>query len=117
MGRALEILAAFTEEDPQLSAGGLLKAGGPVAALRPRLIYNAGAWFPWCLWASCSASTGPRGVAPGPCVKRRLSISAALADRCCAKIWEERADSRPYWCRGGQMRLAIAELPSPQPLN
>ena len=89
VGRALEILAAFTEEDPQLSAGELLKR---VDLSRPtlyRLIYTLQEH-------GFLVSVGePQRFRLGPAVSRLAHVWKAtldlssLADPVLRKIWEE----------------------------
>ena len=117
VGRALEILAAFTEEDPQLSAGELLKR---VDLSRPtlyRLIYTLQEH-------GFLVSVGePQRFRLGPAVSRLAHVWKAtldlssLADPVLRKIWEETRETVALLVPQGQMRLCIAELPSPQPLN
>ena len=117
VGRALEILAAFTEEDPQLSAGELLKR---VDLSRPtlyRLIYTLQEH-------GFLVSVGePQRFRLGPAVSRLAHVWKAtldlssLADPVLRKIWEETRETVALLVPQGQIRLCIAELPSPQPLN
>jgi DNA-binding IclR family transcriptional regulator len=117
VGRALEILLAFTEEDPELSAGELLKR---VDLSRPtlyRLLYTLQEH-------SFLVSVGePQRFRLGPAVARLAHVwkstldLSALAEPVLRRIWQETKETVALFVPQGNMRLCVAELPSPQPLN
>ena len=117
VGRALEILLAFTPSDYELSPAELLKR---VDLSRPtlyRLLYTL---------QECGflVSTGePQKFRLGPAVAHlahvwssSLDISA-VAEPILRKIWEHTQETVALFLPQGQERLCVAELPSPQPLN
>jgi DNA-binding IclR family transcriptional regulator len=117
VGRALEILLAFTPSDYELSPAELLKR---VDLSRPtlyRLLYTLQE-------SGFLASTGePQKFRLGPAVAQlahvwssSLNISA-LAEPILRKIWEQTQETVALFLPQGQDRLCVAELPSPQPLN
>jgi IclR family transcriptional regulator, acetate operon repressor len=117
VGRALEILLAFTEDAPELSAGELLKR---VDLSRPtlyRLLYTLQE-------LGFLISVGePQRFRLGPSVARLAHVwnatldLNALADPVLRRIWNETKETVALFVPQGNMRLCIAELPSPQPLN
>lgn len=117
VGRALEILLAFTEDDPELSAGELLKR---VDLSRPtlyRLIYTLEEH-------GFLVSVGePQRFRLGPSVARLAHVwkttldLSTLADSMLRRLWEETQETVALFVPQGNMRLCVAELPSPQPLN
>lgn len=117
VGRALEILLAFTPSDYELSPAELLKR---VDLSRPtlyRLLYTLQE-------SGFLVSTGePQKFRLGPAVAQlahvwssSLDISA-LAEPILRKIWEKTQETVALFLPQGQDRLCVAELPSPQPLN
>lgn len=117
VGRALEILLAFTEEDPELSAGELLKR---VDLSRPtlyRLIYTLQE-------NGFLLSVGePQRFRLGPAVARLAHVwkstldLGAIAQPVLRRVWEATHETVALFVPQGNMRLCVAELPSPQPLN
>ena len=117
VGRALEILLAFTEDDPELSAGELLKR---VDLSRPtlyRLIYTLQE-------NGFLVSVGePQRFRLGPSVARLAHVwkstldLSTLAEPVLRRVWEETKETVALFVAQGNMRLCVAELPSPQPLN
>ncbi|WP_240787063.1 IclR family transcriptional regulator [Ramlibacter rhizophilus] len=117
VGRALEILTAFTEDDPELSAGELLKR---VDLSRPtlyRLLYTLQEH-------GFLVSVGePQRFRLGPSVARLAHVwkstldLSTLAEPVLRRIWEETRETVALVVPQGHMRLCVAELPSPQPLN
>ncbi len=117
VGRALEILLAFTEEDPELSAGELLKR---VDLSRPtlyRLIYTLQE-------SGFLLSVGePQRFRLGPAVARLAHVwkstldLGAIAQPVLRRVWEATHETVALFVPQGNMRLCVAELPSPQPLN
>lgn len=117
VGRALEILLAFTEDDPELSAGELLKR---VDLSRPtlyRLIYTLQE-------SGFLVSVGePQRFRLGPAVSRLAHVwkstldLKALADPIMRRLWQNTGETVALFVPQGNMRLCVAELPSPQPLN
>ncbi len=117
VGRALEILLAFTEEDPELSAGELLKR---VDLSRPtlyRLIYTLQE-------SGFLVSVGePQRFRLGPAVARIAHVwkstleLSTVAEPILRRLWEATEETVALFVPQGNMRLCVAELPSPQPLN
>ncbi|WP_299762556.1 IclR family transcriptional regulator [Ramlibacter sp.] len=117
VGRALEILLAFTEDDPELSAGALLKR---VDLSRPtlyRLLYTLEE-------SGFLVSVGePQRFRLGPAVaklshvwKSTLDVGA-VAEPVLRRIWQATSETVALHVLQGNMRVCVAELPSPQPLN
>jgi IclR family acetate operon transcriptional repressor len=117
VGRALEILLAFTEDEPELSAGELLKL---VDLSRPtlyRLIYTLQEH-------GFLVSVGePQRFRLGPSVSRLAHVwnstmdLGTLAEPVLRRIWEGTKETVALFVPQGNMRLCVAELVSPQPLN
>lgn len=117
VGRALEILMAFTEDAPELSAGELLKR---VDLSRPtlyRLLYTLEE-------NGFLVSVGePQRFRLGPSVARLAHVwkgsldLKAMAEPVLRRIWDETQETVAMFVPQGNMRLCVAELPSPQPLN
>jgi DNA-binding IclR family transcriptional regulator len=117
VGRALEILLAFTPQDFELSAADLLKR---VDLSRPtlyRLIYSLEE-------LGFLVSVGePQRFRLGPAVaKLAHAWSASLdltavADPFLRQLWTATGETVAMFVPQGGMRLCISELPSTQPLN
>ncbi|HET8748568.1 MAG TPA: IclR family transcriptional regulator [Ramlibacter sp.] len=117
VGRALEILLAFSEGDPELSAGELLKR---VDLSRPtlyRLLYTLEE-------KGFLVSVGePQRFRLGPSVARLAHVwkstldLSTVAEPVLRRIWAETRETVALFVPQGNLRLCIAELPSPQPLN
>lgn len=117
VGRALEILLAFTPQDFELSAAELLKR---VDLSRPtlyRLIYTLQEH-------GFLVSVGdPQRFRLGPSVARLAHVwtssldLASVAEPVLRRIWQQTSETVAMFVPQGKLRLCIAELPSPQPLN
>lgn len=117
VGRALEILLAFTEDDPELSAAELLKR---VDLSRPtlyRLIYTLQE-------NGFLVSVGePQRFRLGPAVARLAHVwkstldLSTVAEPVLRRLWEATQETVALFVPQGNLRLCVAELPSPQPLN
>ncbi len=117
VGRALEILLAFTAQDFELSPGELLKR---VDLSRPtlyRLLYTLEE-------NGFLVSVGePQRFRLGPSVAKLAHVWTAsldlsqIAQPVLQKIWRETGETVAMFVPQGQLRLCVAELPSPQPLN
>jgi DNA-binding IclR family transcriptional regulator len=117
VGRALEILLTFTESDPELSAGELLKR---VDLSRPtlyRLLYTLQEH-------GFLVSVGePQRFRLGPSVARIAHVwqstldLSTVAEPVLRRIWEETRETVALFVPQGNLRLCLTELPSPQPLN
>lgn len=117
VGRALEILLAFTEDAPELSAGELLKR---VDLSRPtlyRLLYTLEEH-------GFLVSVGePQRFRLGSSVARLAHVwqstldLSTLAEPVLRRIWQATSETVALFVPQGNMRLCVAELPSPQPLN
>lgn len=117
VGRALEILLAFTEADPELSASELLKR---VDLSRPtlyRLLYTLEEH-------GFLVSIGePQRFRLGPSVSRLAHVwngsldLKTIAEPILRRVWQETRETVALFIPQGNMRLCIEEFPSPQPLN
>jgi IclR family acetate operon transcriptional repressor len=117
VGRALEILLAFTPQDFELSAGELLKR---VDLSRPtlyRLLYTLQEH-------GFLISVGePQRFRLGPAVAKLAHVwsssldLASVADPILRRLWTETGETVAMFVPQGNLRLCVAEMPSPQPLN
>lgn len=117
VGRALEILLAFTAQDFELSAAELLKR---VDLSRPtlyRLLYTLQE-------EGFLVSMGePQRFRLGPAVARLAHVwtssldLASVADPVLRRIWQATGETVAMFLPQREMRLCVAELPSAQPLN
>lgn len=117
VGRALEILLAFTAQDYELSAGELLKR---VDLSRPtlyRLLYTLQE-------AGFLVSIGePQKFRLGPSVARLVHVWTAsldiklIAEPSLRMLWKTTGETVALFVPQSHLRLCVAELPSPQPLN
>jgi IclR family acetate operon transcriptional repressor len=117
VNRALDLLLAFTGEDFELTAGELLAR---VDLSRPtlyRLLYTLAE-------KGFIVSTGdPQRFRLGPAVAklshvwtRSLDLSG-LAEPLMRKLWVETRETVALFIAQDELRLCLAEMPSPQPLN
>jgi DNA-binding IclR family transcriptional regulator len=117
VGRALEILLAFTPQDFELSAGELLKR---VQLSRPtlyRLLYTLEE-------LGLLVSVGePQRFRLGPAVAKLAHVWTAsldlsvVAEPVLRRIWSETAETVALFVPQGELRLCVAEIPSVQPLS
>lgn len=116
-GRALEILRAFTPGDLELSAADLLRR---VDLSRPtlyRLLYTLEQH------GFVAAVGEPRRFRLGPSVARLVHVwtsgldIAPIAEPILRRIWRQTGETVALFVPQGGLRLCVAELPSPQPLN
>ena len=117
VGRALEILLAFTPQDYELSAAELLTR---VDLSRPtlyRLLYTLQEH-------GFLASVGdPQRFRLGPSVAKLAHVwtagidLASIAEPVLRRIWQETSESVSLYVPRGELRTCIAELPSPHPLS
>lgn len=117
VGRALEILMAFSENDPELSVSELLKR---VDLSRPtlyRLVYTLEEH-------GFLVSFGePQRFRLGPSVSRLAHVwkgtldLKSIAEPVLKRIWHATSETVAMFVPQGNMRLCVEELPSPQPLN
>lgn len=117
VGRALEILLAFTSQDFELTPGELLKR---VDLSRPtlyRLLYTLEE-------NGFLVSVGePQRFRLGPSVAKLAHVWTAsldlpqIAQPVLQKIWRETGETVAMFVPQGTLRLCVAELPSQQPLN
>jgi DNA-binding IclR family transcriptional regulator len=117
VGRALEVLMAFSEADVELSAGELLKR---VDLSRPtlyRLIYTLEEHgFLVSVGEPQRFRLGPSVARLAHAWKSTLDLDT-LAEPVLRRIWEATQETVVMVVPQGNMRLHVAELPSPQPLN
>jgi DNA-binding IclR family transcriptional regulator len=115
--RALDILQAFSEDHPELSAGELLKR---VDLSRPtlyRLIYTLQErGFLVSLGEPQRFRLGPAVAKLAHVWKSTLDLST-LAEPMLRQVWTDTRETVALFVPQGQLRLCVAELPSPQPLN
>jgi DNA-binding IclR family transcriptional regulator len=117
VGRALDILQAFTPQDNELSAGELLKR---VDLSRPtlyRLLYTLQEH-------GFLVSVGePQRFRLGPSVAQLAHAwsssldLATLAEPVLRRLWQATRETVAIFVPQGNLRMCVAELPSPQPLN
>lgn len=117
VGRALEILAAFSPQDFELSAAELLKR---VDLSRPtvyRLIYTLQEH-------GFLASVGePQRFRLGPAVGKLAHVwtasidLATIAEPVLRRLWQETSESVSLYVARGELRTCVAELASPQALS
>lgn len=117
VGRALEVLLAFSPQDHELSAGELLKR---VDLSRPtlyRLLYTLEQH-------GFIVSVGdPQRFRLGPSVAKLAHVwtssldVAVLAEPILRRLWESTDETVALFVPQGGMRLCVSELPSLQPLN
>jgi DNA-binding IclR family transcriptional regulator len=117
VGRALEILLAFTAQDFELSAAELLKR---VDLSRPtlyRLVYTLEEQ------GFLVSSGDPQRFRLGPAVARLAHVwtasldLAAIAEPVLRRIWMASNETVAMFVPQGGFRLCIAEMPSLQPLS
>lgn len=117
VNRALDILLAFTKDDAELTAGELLQR---VDLSRPtlyRILYTLET-------KGFIVSVGdPQRFRLGPSVARLSHVwtetldLSALAESIMRGLWSETRETVAMFVAQGEMRLCLAEMPSPQPLN
>lgn len=117
VGRALEILLAFTPQDFELTPAELLKR---VDLSRPtlyRLLYTLQEH-------GFLVSVGdPQRFRLGPSVAKLAHVWTAsldltlIAEPILRHIWQVTGETVALFVPQGNLRLCVAELPSPQPLN
>jgi DNA-binding IclR family transcriptional regulator len=117
VGRALEILLAFTPQDEELTVGELVKR---IDLSRPtlyRLLHTL-------QQSGFLVSSGePQRFRLGPSVARLAHVwsashsLAAVAQPMMRKVWEATGETVALFVPDGLFRLCVAELPSPQPLS
>ena len=115
--RALDVLLAFTREGPELTASELLTR---VDLSRPtlyRLLHTLED-------KGFVASTGdPQRFKLGPAVAKLSHVwtetldLAAIAEPVMRRLWMETQETVAIFVAQGNLRLCLAELPSPQALN
>lgn len=117
VGRALEILTAFTSQDFELTPGELLKR---VDLSRPtlyRLLYTLEEH------GFVVSSGEPQRFRLGPAVAQLAHVWTAsldlsqIAQPVLQRIWRATGETVAMFVPQGHLRLCVAELPSPQPLN
>lgn len=117
VGRALEILLAFTAQDFELTPGELLKR---VDLSRPtlyRLLYTLQEH------GFLVSSGEPQRFRLGPSVANLAHVwtssldLSSIAQPLLQTIWRETKETVAMFVPQGPLRLCVAELPSPQPLN
>lgn len=117
VGRALEILLAFTAQDFELTPGELLKR---VDLSRPtlyRLLYTLQEH------GFLVSSGDPQRFRLGPSVANLAHVwtssldLSSVAQPLLQAIWRETKETVAMFVPQGSLRLCVAELPSPQPLN
>lgn len=117
VGRALEILLAFTSKDVELTAAELLKR---VRLSRPtlyRLLYTLEkTGFVVALGEPQRFRLGPAVGKLADIWSSSLDVSAA-ADPIMKRLWTETEETVAVFVPQGPLRLCIAELPSPQVIS
>ncbi|MCK9510157.1 MAG: IclR family transcriptional regulator [Pigmentiphaga sp.] len=117
VGRALEILLAFTPQDGELTVAQLLKRVDLNRATLYRLLYTLEEW------GFVQAEGDPQRYRLGPSVAR-LSHAwssgldlVALAQPVLQQVWDDTRETVALFVPQEGLRLCVAELPSPQPLK
>lgn len=117
VGRALEILLAFSEDAPELSASELLKRVDLSRPTMYRLIYTLEEHG---FLVSCGE---PQRFRLGPAVARLAHVwkgtldLKSVAAPMMKRLWDETQETVALFVVQGNKRLCLAEMPSPQPLN
>lgn len=115
--RALDILLAFTPQDFELSATELLAR---VDLSRPtlyRLLYTLEEN------GFVTSAGDPQRFRLGPAVARLAHVwtssldLSVVAEPVLRRVWTQTSETVALFVPQGQLRLCVAELPSPQPLN
>lgn len=115
--RALDVLLAFSRDKAELTAGELLQR---VELSRPtlyRLLYTLE------VKGFISSSGDPQRFRLGPAVARLSHVwtatlnIAAIAEPVMRELWTETQETVAVFVEQAEMRLCLAEMPSPQPLN
>ncbi len=117
VGRALEILLAFTPQDREQTVAQLLKRVSLNRATLYRLLYTLEEW------GFVQSEGDPQRYRLGPSVAR-LSHAwssgldlVALAQPVLQQVWQDTTETVALFVPRGELRLCVAEIPSPQPLN
>lgn len=117
VGRALEILLAFTSQDFELSPAELLKRVNLSRPTLYRLLYTLEEH-------GFLVSVGePQRFRLGPSVAQLSHVwtssldIAQIASPVLQRIWQETEETVALFIPQENLRLCISELPSPQPLN
>ena len=117
VGRALEILLAFSEDAPELSASELLKRVDLSRPTMYRLIYTLEEH-------GFLVSYGePQRFRLGPAVARLAHVwkgtldLKSVAEPMMKRLWDKTQETVALFVVQGNKRLCLAEMPSPQPLN
>jgi IclR family acetate operon transcriptional repressor len=117
VGRALNILLAFSEDHPELSASDLLKRVNLTRPTMYRLIYTLEEH------GFLRSYGEPQRFRLGPAVahlahawKGTLDLKS-VAEPMMLRLWEQTQETVALFVMQGNKRLCLAEMPSPQPLN
>lgn len=117
VGRALEILLAFTPSDCELSPAELLRR---VDLSRPtlyRLLYTLQeSGFLTSIGEPQKFRLGPAVAQLAHVWSSSLDISA-LAEPILREIWDHTKETVALFLPQGEERMCVSEIPSPQPLN
>ncbi|MFD4838770.1 IclR family transcriptional regulator [Achromobacter sp. NPDC058515] len=117
VNRALDILLAFSRQDSELTAAELLQR---VKLSRPtlyRLLYTLETK------GFITSSGDPQRFRLGPAIARLSHVwtetldITAIAEPIMRALWHETQETVAVFVERADMRLCLAELPSPQPLN
>lgn len=117
VGRALDILGAFTPQDFELSAAELLKRVGLSRPTLYRLLYTLQEH-------GFLVSVGePQRFRLGPAVARLSHVwtasldLASIAEPMMRSLWRETGESVSLYVPRGDQRVCLAEFVSPEPLS
>ncbi len=117
VGRALDILLAFTPADRELTVAQLLKRVDLNRATLYRLLYTLEEW------GFVRAEGDPQRYRLGPSVAHLAHVWSSgldivtLAQPVLQAVWEHTGETVALFVPEGDQRLCVAEIPSPQPLN
>ncbi len=117
VGRALDILLAFTPADRELTVAQLLKRVDLNRATLYRLLYTLEEW------GFVLADGDPQRYRLGPSVAHLAHAwlagldLLAIAQPILEAVWSHTGETVALFVPEGERRLCVAELPSPQPLK
>lgn len=117
VGRALDVLLAFSAESKDLSAGELAQRVNLSRPTLYRLLYTLEAR------GFISSFGEPQRFKLGPAIARVAQAwtleqdVARIADPVLRQLWADTQETVALWIRQGDIRYCLVELPSPQALN
>lgn len=117
VGRALDILLAFSPDSRELGAAELAQRVGLSRPTLYRLLYTLESkGFVTSFGEPQRFTLGPAVARLGQAWTQTQDIARA-ADPIMKQLWIDTRETVALWMRQGDMRFCIAEMPSPQALN